>query len=213
MKDLKASTIIAWVALFIAVGGTATAASGLINGSKIKPGTVTAKQIKNKTITTGKLSPATVASLKGAQGPVGPAGATGPAGANGQAGTTGATGATGSAGIVDPEYTEILNYALPQDEYPVPLSLDVVSGTYMITAKANVISQKATGLSTVECSIWTDETGAVDRAMADLAFNQAGNLSLIAVAPVEGLIELRCHADTGSGAASDLKLSAVPVQG
>lgn len=71
MKDLKGSTVIAVIALFVAIGGTATAASGLISGSKIKPGTITAKQIKNKTITASKLSPATVKSLKGAQGPTG----------------------------------------------------------------------------------------------------------------------------------------------
>ncbi|HNC14795.1 MAG TPA: hypothetical protein PLV77_02725, partial [Solirubrobacterales bacterium] len=84
MRELRPGTVIAVIALFIAIGGTATAASGLINGSKIKPGTVTARQIKNQTITTSKLAPATVASLRGARGPVG---ATGPAGENGQPGT------------------------------------------------------------------------------------------------------------------------------
>lgn len=49
--------------------------------------------------------------------------------------------------------------------------------------------------------------------MVDLAFNQTGNISMLAVAPVQGLIELRCHSWDGAGAASDLKMSAVPVQG
>ena len=36
IKQLRPATIIAILALFVAVGGTATAASGLINGKNIK---------------------------------------------------------------------------------------------------------------------------------------------------------------------------------
>ena len=228
MKNLRPGTVLAAIALFIVIGGTATAASGLINGNKIKPGTVTAKQIKNKTITTTKLSPATVKSLKGQQGPAGAAGsdgapgatgATGPAGpvgATGPEGSTGTTGATGPAGlngVVEPESTEVLNYTLPTDEFTIPLSLDVAAGTYMITAKANVVSHRTSGpLNTIDCTIWTDEINGVDRGMVDLGFNETSNLSMMAVVPVQDLIELRCHAWDGPGAANDLKLIAVPVQ-
>ena len=45
-KRFRPATIIAMLALLVAISGTATAASGLIDGKKIKPGTVTAKQIK-----------------------------------------------------------------------------------------------------------------------------------------------------------------------
>src|SRR5690606_9911786 len=86
IKHFRPATIIALLALFVAIGGTATAASGLISGKKIKPGTLTAKQLKKKTITTNKLAPATVAALRGpqgAQGEKGDKGITGPQGPDG----------------------------------------------------------------------------------------------------------------------------------
>lgn len=213
MRDLKASTVIAAIALFIVIGGTATAASGLISGKKIKPGTVTAKQIKNKTITKAKLAPSAVKSLKGAAGETGPAGAKGATGVAGATGATGPAGADGEDGTVTPFETELINFGLPKDEYPVPLSLDVPAGNYLITAKANVVSHDSTGRNTIHCTIWTDETSGVDHAMADLDFNEFQNISMMAVAPVESLIDLRCNTDGGPGAASDLKLIATPVQG
>jgi hypothetical protein len=215
MRDLKASTVIAAIALFIVVGGTATAASGLINGKKIKPGTVTAKQIKNKTITAAKLNPATVKSLKGARGPVGatgPAGNDGQPGGNGATGATGATGSTGPAGIVDPYFDEDVDFDLPDGEQVIPLSLVVPSGTYLINAKLNAISHKASGLNTIDCAIWKDETEAVDESQVDGSFNVSFNMALMAVAQVQGKIELRCSGMDGPGQADDLKLIAVPVQ-
>ena len=83
IKKFRPATIIAMLALFVAIGGTATAASGLINGKNIKRGTVSTKQLKNKSITKAKLKPATIKALKGKQG------------AKGETGATGATGATG----------------------------------------------------------------------------------------------------------------------
>ena len=79
------ATVIATVALFVAMGGGAAAyASGLINGS----------QIKNHSIAAKKLTKKAVKSLHGQRGKTGPAGATG---ATGAAGAAGATGAPGSA--------------------------------------------------------------------------------------------------------------------
>jgi len=68
------ATAIATLALVVAGAGVGTAASGLISGSKIKPGTITGKQIKNHSIGLNKLSGKLPA------GPRGPAGSRGPAG-------------------------------------------------------------------------------------------------------------------------------------
>ena len=114
MKRPSTGTVLAAVALFIVIGGTATAASGLINGKKIKAGTITARQIKNKTITTAKINPSTLSSLKGAQGP---RGVTGPAGGRGH------TGATGPAGSVAPFHDEAYDInvnGLPADRIARP---------------------------------------------------------------------------------------------
>jgi hypothetical protein len=223
------STAIALLALFIAIGGTATAA-GLINGKNIKKGTITNKQIKNKTITKAKLSPATVNSLRGqagSPGPAGPAGVRGPAGATGAIGATGATGAAGATGatgttgatgmqgadgVVEPLYAEASPVTIGGD--PVMLSLDDVSGDYWITAKGSIISHENN--VDVSCSIWTDDTDGVDTASAGpLEFNEQVPLSLTAVASAEDNIQLRCEVDdySGAGVIYDAKLVAVPVGG
>lgn len=210
MKKLNPGTVLALLALFIAVGGTATAASGLINGKQIKPGTITAKQIKNRTITNAKLAPSARKALRGMRGP---AGATGAPGAAGPAGPRGATGATGPAGAVEAFATETIAFALPYDEPSIPLSLDVPAGNYLIQAKLNFISHRSSGTNQVDCTVWTDETHGVDRGTADVGFNEQANLAMIAVAPVEGLIELRCVAWDGPGQANNLKLIAQPLAG
>ncbi len=201
MREVRPATVIAVVALFIAIGGTATAASGLINGKQIKPGTVTAKQIKNKTITKGKLAPSTVRSLTGQRGPTGPGGA------------PGATGPTGANGVVDPSVVEVNEFNLPYDEFKVPLSLDLPAGRYLLSAKTNVVNQYASGLNMIDCTIWTDETDGVDRAVSDVPYNSYSNLAMMAVADVEALVELRCVAWNGPAQLSNTKLIAQPVQG
>jgi hypothetical protein len=85
MRFLKhPATVIATVALVIAVGGgTAAYASGLIDGS----------QIKNHSIAAKKLTKSAIESLRGKRGRTGPAGSRGPAG------PSGATGAQGPQGV------------------------------------------------------------------------------------------------------------------
>jgi hypothetical protein len=91
MKALKQpATVIATLALFVALGGAAEA-SGLIPGSRIK----------NHSIATKKLTKSAIKSLRGRRGqrgPAGPAGATGPAGAAGRAGASGLAGPPGAPG-------------------------------------------------------------------------------------------------------------------
>jgi hypothetical protein len=91
--------VVAYLALFVALGGVSYAALTLPANS------VGTKQIKNKAVTLGKISSKARKSLHGdvgARGPAGVAGArgnSGSRGATGPAGTTGATGpATGPAG-------------------------------------------------------------------------------------------------------------------
>ena len=94
MRFLKhPATVIATVALFVAIGGgTAAYASGLINGS----------QIKNHSIAAKKLTKSAIKSLHGKRGPAGPqgaTGATGAAGAQGSQGVQGPKGDTGATGL------------------------------------------------------------------------------------------------------------------
>jgi len=91
------SMVVALVALFVALGGTAVAGTALITGA----------QIKDKSIGMADLSNVTIAKLRGQRGPVGPAGArgaqgpqgvTGPAGPAGPQGAQGFTGSAGQSG-------------------------------------------------------------------------------------------------------------------
>lgn len=103
-----APMIVAGIALVVAVGGTATAANPLINGAKIKKGTITSKQVKNQSLTgadikNGSIGPAdlsskTKAALTGPQGPAGPTGSAGSAGSAGPKGDPGAKGDQGPKG-------------------------------------------------------------------------------------------------------------------
>ena len=79
--------------------------------------------------------------------------------------------------------------------------------------KAFRCPKKRVSSNLIDCTIWTDETHGVDRAMADAEFNNYLNLSAVAVAEVEALVELRCTASDGPGALADVKLVAQPVQG
>ena len=86
MKGLRhPATVIATLALFVALGGGAAMASGLISGS----------QIVNHSIPAKKLTKKAIASLHGQRGPRGATGAAGAAGATGAAGAAGAQGPPG----------------------------------------------------------------------------------------------------------------------
>ena len=104
---------VACLALFVAVGGTATAAGVLITSSKqIKPGVIDASDLSSKARNQlkGAVGPAgpagapgaTVLGSPGTAGPAGPTGPAGPAGAAGTNGTNGAPGAPGAAGARGP---------------------------------------------------------------------------------------------------------------
>ena len=211
VKRIRPSTVIAALALFIVIGGTATAASGLINGKKIKPGTVSAKQIKNKTITTAKLAPSTVKSLKGKAGPQG---ATGSAGTMGPTGATGPAGEPGSDGVITPLVSAVQEFNLPADTQTEVAAIDVAAGTYLLQAKARIISQGPTSTNYIDCGIWTDDQSAVDNAgESPLEQNQLISLSMMAVAAATEKVSLRCNSDSGIAQASSVKLIAIPVQG
>lgn len=74
----------------VAVLGLAGAAYGAskVTGAQIKDGTITAKDLKNRSITTSKLATRTLEDLQGSPGDTGPAGPAGPAGPQGPAGPT-----------------------------------------------------------------------------------------------------------------------------
>jgi len=98
------STAVAYLALFAALGGSAYAAV-TVTGKNIKDGTVTGRDVKNRSLGTSKLSTTAVSSLTGQRGPAGPQGEKGepgPVGPKGEAGPAGPKGETGAAGAQGP---------------------------------------------------------------------------------------------------------------
>lgn len=107
--DHVRQNLVAYLALFVALGGTSYAAvklpSNSVGSKQIAKDAVTGDKVKNRSLSDADLSVAARAALKGAAGPAGakgdagPAGPQGPQGPQGDQGPKGDTGpATGSAG-------------------------------------------------------------------------------------------------------------------
>jgi hypothetical protein len=102
------ATVIAALALFVALGGGTAWAGGLILGSQIKNHSIATKKLTKKAITKlrGQRGPTGAQGPPGTPGgPPGPQGPQGPAGPQGPKGAGGATGATGPAGPSMVAYT------------------------------------------------------------------------------------------------------------
>jgi hypothetical protein len=110
-RRLRASHVLGVLALVLALGGTATAAT-LITGRDVKDGSLTGADVKDASIKSDNIADGAINSAKlsdgvwnkiqrgdpGADGASGAQGATGSKGADGAAGATGATGARGATG-------------------------------------------------------------------------------------------------------------------
>ena len=163
MKRPQLGTILASLALIVALGGTATAASGLINGKKIKNNTVTGKKLKNKTITKNKLAPATVKALKGQKGATGAAGIQGP------------QGDPGLNGIVSPFFTESGSVNVPADTELGITTLNVPAGRYIVTANVSITTNAT---NSVSCGVSANNSGGENSSTYD---NDGGGRTTIPV--------------------------------
>jgi hypothetical protein len=118
-------TAVAYLALFAALGGSAYAAA-TVTGKNIKDGTISGKDVKNRSLGTNKLSATAVSSLTGQRGPAGPQGPQGdrgergPAGATGPRGETGPAGPQGPAGAQGPSGISGLEYQVSEGLYIAP---------------------------------------------------------------------------------------------
>ena len=109
LKRLTPAMVVAMIALLVALGGTAGAATVLITGA----------QIKNGTIGLADLSPAAKSSLRGQSGPTGPQGSAGPQGNAGPQGAQGSQGERGPQGSPGSK---------GEQGAPGPASLDALDG-------------------------------------------------------------------------------------
>ena len=207
IKKARPATIIAMLALFIAVGGTATAASGLINGKNIKKGTVTAKQIKNKTLTGGKLAPSTLSALKGAQGP---------RGEKGDKGATGAKGNTGAPGAPGPEVINSFSASDTESNVPANTEIDVISmnnlpsSKYLVIAKSIMFSN--VGGNLLRCAIETNNSGGGDEAQWTSPGNSTRTTVPMVLSTTAKVTQVKVECDPGDAMGSfTVRAVAIPI--
>ena len=116
MRPPSDSTAVAYVALFVALGGTAFAATR-IGSKEIKDNSIQSRDIKNRSIAVTDIAPKARTALKGNRGLQGAPGAPGSPGAPGIQGPAGAAGPAGPSGVpgnavvVSPAGTAIQNGA------------------------------------------------------------------------------------------------------
>src|SRR3954451_8203606 len=114
MRRPSHATVVAYVSLFVAVGGTSVAAVTIANNavvsSSIKDGQVKTADLGANVVTSAKVKAGSLlasdlkagalpAGIAGPQGPAGAAGPAGPPGVKGDPGTSGAPGAAGTVGV------------------------------------------------------------------------------------------------------------------
>jgi hypothetical protein len=139
--------VVATLALFVALGGTAVAAGTLITGKQIKNSSITGADVKNNSLTPrdfrgsvrgprGLTGPAGPQGAAGAPGPQGPAGAPGPVGPKGDKGDQGIQGPAGPFpdGTLPPGKTVYGNWALTGHPNTNNWSMDNISYTYRMSA-------------------------------------------------------------------------------
>jgi Collagen triple helix repeat (20 copies) len=145
-RHLTYANVAATLALFLALGGAAYAATQLPKNS------VGTKQLRNGAVTAAKINKKTRKQLQGSRGPAGPQGKTGKQGAKGATGAKGAQGPQGKTGEsgTGPAYEAVSKPATPT---VVGSAIQVVgeqlpAGQYSISAQVVV---KAAAEVTVTC--------------------------------------------------------------
>jgi hypothetical protein len=132
-RHLSYANVAATLALFIALGGGAYAATQLPRNS------VGTGQLKPEAVTAGKIAKKTRNQLKGATGPAGPQGPTGKTGKQGPKGATGAKGAQGARGPEGPAGTgpayEVVATNQSFGASLVPIAAEnLAAGKYVVSA-------------------------------------------------------------------------------
>lgn len=129
---------ISMAALAVATGGTAIAAT-VITGAQIKAGTITSRNIRDRSLGVVDLAPKARATLKGQTGATtGPAGAAGPAGPAGAAGVPGASATAlwavvNAAGTLARGATGVSSVYSGASFYTVTFPRDVTACAYIAT--------------------------------------------------------------------------------
>lgn len=208
----RPATVLAAIAVFAVLAGTATAATGLINGKQIKPGTITGKQIKKKSLSLSTLNDAAVSGLRGSSGPRGEAGPKGEPGPKGDTGPKGEPGPQGPAGIVSPLFGTDAGENIANGEEKLILTVPVAAaGNFVINAKSDLFAVQATARAECRLEAGGVEVDFVQWTAGDTNSRQPVSLQSVAAATPADPLRVFCSFAEGNGAASATKLTAIPV--
>lgn len=136
----SAAMVLALVALFVALGGSATAAL-VVTGQVIKNGTVTGDDLKDGTLGKKKLSKRALRALRGSTGPPGAQGPVGAQGDQGPKGDQGLQGQQGDTGPRGPALAKVFHRAsgpfqVDPAEYATVATATGLQGKNVVIAKA-----------------------------------------------------------------------------
>jgi hypothetical protein len=150
-RHLTYANVAATLALFLALGGAAYAATQLPKNS------VGTNQLRKESVTAAKIAKKTRNQLRGNRGPAGPQGAAGKTGKQGPKGATGARGAQGNTGApgadgTGPAYEAVAKPAVPTaiGTNTQVVGLSLAPGQYATSANV-VVTSAAT--ATVTCTL------------------------------------------------------------
>jgi hypothetical protein len=202
------ANITATVALFLALGGTATAAvtlgrdsvrareiaTGAVRSPEIKTDAVRSLEIKDETIRLDDIADGTRGALEGAQGP---------AGAQGSSGPQGPPGSSEVRFVEDEEAQVPACDETAPFECPNVQSILVTSGSWLVQAKFTGTGSPAPGFD--RCALVAGDNTTIDEAT-----DVTGNVSLADVLTVDGptRVALRCT-ELFALTLSDVKLTAL----
>jgi hypothetical protein len=165
---ISPASLLALVALFVALGGVSYAAATIdgksiqnnsIPGKKLKNKAITNKKVKPGTLAANRLTPAARASLKGAQGQQGPAGPLGPAGPQGPQGPQGPGGTALAYAQVNDGGGSSLVAARTTGFSGVTR---VATGTYCLALDAGLVGQAFTAGTPTRPTVASVEYGNTD---------------------------------------------------
>lgn len=183
--------MVAFVALFAALAGGATAA-GLISGKQVKDNSLTGKDVKNRSLTPLDFR----GSVRGAEGRTGPQGAVGPRGPSNVLQFTNVTGGSDLAAA-----TQVGQLTLPAGNHFV-MAKTLLQGT--LAAPASVDAQ---------CTLRADGTE-LDQAVTriDDSFFGAETLNLQAAVAGPVTLTLTCSVVSGNFNYQKVKMHAIQVE-
>ena len=218
MPRLTYANVTATLALFIALGGGAYAATALpknsVGTAQIKKNAVTGAKIKSSAVASSDVKDGSLLKkdFKAGELPAGPAGAKGDKGDPGANGTNGTTGPRGPSNGFESGNNASPTYSATEDEDSIALP----AGSFIVFAKADVENSGAAGAGTVTCRL---EVGGfpLDSSTVKLPTDGANDDDTFALhagvnLATAGNVAFDCTNSGGAPLLTNVKMNAIQVE-